>query len=113
MADAPDAGPDADPVVSCSFQGGTISVFEDRVVIDRSSASMFDDKTLAFDDVEGVSYERGLMTGHLQLIEVGVEPASAGFLSHPVDENTLYVSRSKRDCARRVRDAVLERARTV
>lgn len=113
MVEAPDAGQDADPVVSCSLQGGTISVFEDRIVIDRSSASMFDDKTLAFADVEGVEFERGLMTGHLQLLEVGVEPGTGGFLSHPVDENTLYVSRSKRDCARRVRDAVLERARTV
>lgn len=113
MADASDAGQDVDAIVSCSFQGGTISVFEDHIDIDRSSASMFDDKTLAFAEVEGVEYERGLMTGHLQVLEAGVEPASGGLLSHPVDENTLYVPRSNRDCARRVRDAIIERAEPV
>lgn len=113
MEDAAHEVPDTEPVVSCTFQGGTVSVFEDCVVIDRSSASMFDDKRIPFDEVDGIEYERGLMTGHVQILQVGVEPADAGFLSHPVDENTLYVPRGKRDCARRLRDAIIERAKGV
>jgi hypothetical protein len=109
MEDAPQDVPDTDPVVTCSFQGGTVSVFEDCVVIDRSSASMFEDKRIPFEEIEGVEYERGLMTGHVQILQVGVEPAAAGFLSHPVDETTLYVPRGKRECARRLRDAIVER----
>ncbi|MXR19675.1 hypothetical protein [Halobacterium bonnevillei] len=110
MDDRMDEVPDADPVVSCSLQGGTISVFEDCVLIDRSSASMFEDKRIPFEEVEGVEYERGLMTGHVQVLQTDVEPADAGFLSHPVDENTLYVPRGQRDCAQRLRDAILERS---
>ena len=101
---------DADPVVSCTIQGGTISVYEDRIVLDRESASIHADKTIPMDEVRGVAYSAGWLTGHIQVEQVGLEPAEAGFLSHPVDENTLYFSRSKRDCARRARDAIIERA---
>lgn len=100
---------ETDPLVSCSLQGGTLSVYEDRVVIDRSSASMHEDKTIPLEEVRDVEYSGGLLTGHVQIVQDGVEPASSGLLSHPVDENTLYFPRSKRSCARRARDAILER----
>ena len=106
MAD--DTGSEA--VVTCKLQGGTLSVFEDRVEIDRTSSSMFEDKTIPMTDIRGVEYSSGLVTGHIQLQLVSMEPATGGFLSHPVDENTLYFGRSNRDCAAEVRDAILERA---
>jgi len=99
-----------EPLVSCSLQGGTLSVYEDRVKIERSSASIHDEKTIPMDEVRGVAYSGGWLTGHIQVEQVGLEPDEAGFLSHPVDENTLYFPRSKRSDARRARDAILERA---
>jgi hypothetical protein len=98
------------PVVSCELQGGTLSVYADRIEIDRSSASMFEDKTVALADVRDVEYSGGILTGHIQIRETGVEPDDVGRFSHPVDENTLYFPRSKRSCAGRARDAILERA---
>lgn len=100
---------DADPLVSCSLQGGTLSVYDDRVVIDRSSASIHEDKTIPLAEVHDVEYAGGLLTGHIQIHQDGVEPATAGILSHPVDENTLYFPRSKRSCAREASEAILER----
>jgi hypothetical protein len=99
-----------EPLVSCSLQGGTLSVHEDRVAIERSSASIHEDKTIPMDEIRGVAYSGGLLTGHIQIEQVGLDPAEAGFLSHPVDENTLYFPRSKRSAAREARDAILERA---
>lgn len=100
---------ETDPIVSCTLQGGTLSVYEDHVVIDRSSASIHENKSIQIADVQGVSYSGGLLTGYIQIEQVGLEPADSGFLSHPVDENTLYFPRSKRSCAQRARDAILER----
>lgn len=97
------------PVAKCKLQGGTLSVFADRVEIDRSSSSMFDDKTIPMADIVGVNFSRGLVNGHIQLHQRGVEPATGGFLSHPIDENTLYFGRRNRDCAAEVRDAIIER----
>lgn len=98
-----------DPIVSCTLQGGTLSVFEERIVLDRSSSSIHEDKVIPMASVEDVEYSGGITTGHVQIFQEGVEPGSAGFLSHPVDENTLYFPRGKRSCARRARDAILER----
>jgi hypothetical protein len=99
-----------DLVVSCALQGGTLSVYEDRVEIDRSSASIHDDKTIPMDEISGVAYSGGWLTGHLQIEQVGLEAAEGSVLTHPVDENTLYFPRSDRSDARQVRDAILERA---
>jgi len=99
-----------DPVISCSLQGGTLSVYEDRVEIDRSSASIHEDKTIPMDEILGVGYSGGWLTGHIQIEQVGLEPAEGSFLSHPVDENTLYFPRSGRSDAVAARDAILERA---
>lgn len=98
-----------EPVVRCKLQGGTLSVFEDRIEIDRSSASMFDDKTIPLEEIVEVNFSRGLVNGHIQLHLNDVEPATGGFLSHPIDENTLYFGRRNRDCAAEVRDAIIER----
>lgn len=98
-----------EPVAKCKLQGGTLSVFEDRVEIDRSSASMFDDKIIRMEEIVEVNFSRGLVNGHIQMHVKGVEPAAGGFLSHPIDENTLYFGRRNRDCAAEVRDAIIER----
>lgn len=98
------------PVVSCELQGGTLSVYDGRIEIDRSSASMFEDKTIEMEQVRDVEYSGGILTGHIQIRQTGVEPDEAGRFSHPVDENTLYFPRSERKCAMRARDAILERA---
>lgn len=102
--------PDEEPIESCPLQGGTLSVYADRIEIDRSRASIHEDKTIPLDEVTGVNYSGGLVAGYIQIVQQGLEPAEAGFLSKPVDENTLYFARSKRPSARRARDAILERA---
>lgn len=105
-----DATPDDEPLVSCDLQGGTLSVYPDRIDIERTSASIHEDKTIPLAEVSGVSYSEGLTTGYFQIEQVGVEIDDAGLFSKPVDENTLYFPRSARDCTRRARDAILERA---
>jgi hypothetical protein len=107
----PEAGDEADPtrVVSCDLQGGTLSVYEERIEIDRSSASMFEDKTIGMGEIRDVEYSGGILTGHIQIHQTGVEPDEAGRFSHPIDENTLYFPRSERSCARRAHNAILER----
>lgn len=99
-----------EPIVSCDLQGGTLSVYEDRVVIDRTKRSMFEDKTIPMDEVWDVEYSGGITTGHVQIRQDGLEPDEPGMFSHPVDENTLYFPRTKRSCVKRARDAILERA---
>jgi hypothetical protein len=109
----PDAGSDPDaetPIASCTLQGGTMSVFEDRVELDRSKRSMFEDKVIPLAEVYDVAYTPGILTGHIQIKQVGLEPATGGFLSHPVDENTMYIPRAKRSAATTVRDEILSRA---
>ena len=99
-----------EPLVTCTLQGGTLSVHDDRVTIERSSASMFGDKRIPMEEIRGVEFTAGIATGHIQIRQAGVEPDEAGLLSHPVDENTLYFPRLRRGCAERARDAILERA---
>lgn len=101
---------DDDPVVTCELQGGTVTVYEDRVEIDRSKRSMHEDKTIPVDEIYDVEYAKGLVTGHIQIRQVGIDHGSGGVLSHPVDENTLYFPRSKRPDAAEARDAILARA---
>lgn len=98
-----------EPVVSCRLQGGTLSVFDDHVSIERSSASMFEDREIDVAEIRGVELVPGILTGHIQIRRVGVEPGEGGPFSHPVDENTLYFPRLGRSCAERARDAILER----
>ena len=110
MVDDSAGGATEEPVVSCSIQGGTLSVYEDRIAIDRSRASVHEDKTILLDDVSGVNYAGGLLSGYIQIVEDGLEPATAGRFSKPVDENTLYFARGDRAAVREARDAILERA---
>lgn len=105
-----DGGAADEPLVSCRLQGGRLSVYPDRVAIERSSASMFEDKDIPMEEIRGVDLSPGILTGHIQIRQDGVEPGEAGFLSHPVDENTLYFPRLRRDCPERARDAILDRA---
>jgi len=99
-----------DPIVTCDCQGGTLSVYEDRVIINRSKRSMHDDKTIPMDEIDGIEYSSGITTGHIQVQQVGMDNDEPGWFSHPVDENTLYFPWGGRDCAKRARDAILERA---
>jgi hypothetical protein len=103
-------GPDDAPIDSCTMQGGEVAVYEDCVVIERSGASMYEDKTIPMDEIRSVNYDGGLLTGHLQIVQQDLDPAEGGLLSKPVDENTLYFPRGTRSSVRRVRDAILERA---
>jgi hypothetical protein len=98
-------------LVVCRCQDGTLVVYEDRVVIERARRSKFDDATVPFEEISGVDYAGGLTIGYLQLELVGVAPDSGGLLSSPVNERTLHFGGGGRDCAKRARDAILERAR--
>ncbi|MFC7075915.1 hypothetical protein [Haloarcula halophila] len=102
-----DAHPDA--VVVCSFQDGTLAVYEDDVVIERVERSRFDDTTVPLADIRGVDHERGITIGYVQLEVVGVEPDAGGLFSDPVNAYTVHFGRDGRDCAQQARDAILER----
>lgn len=99
-----------DALVECSFQDGSLFVYDDRVRITRPNRSRFDGKTVDMGRITGVRYEKGLTIGYLQIEETGVEADSAGLLSDPVDENTVHFGRGGRECARNARDAILDRA---
>lgn len=102
--------PDDEPLVSCNCQDGTISVYEDRVGIERTSRSKFDDKVIPMDEISGVGYSTGIVIGYIQIEQAGFENSDGGFLSSPVDANTLHFGHGVRDCASEARDAILERA---
>lgn len=97
-----------DPILTCTFQNGSLSVYDTHLEIDRVRRSNYDDKLIEMDDVIGVKFHPGILTGHLQIEEHGVEPDHGGRITHPVDENTLYVPRSKRQCAKRAREMIRE-----
>lgn len=98
-------------VVSCAFQDGTLSVYEERVTIERPARSRFTDVSVPVGEIAGVEFSTGLTIGYLQVERAGVEGDTAGLLSDPVDEHTVHFGRGDRACAREARDAILERAR--
>ncbi|MFB6117224.1 hypothetical protein [Halosegnis sp.] len=100
----------AEAVVVCRVQDATLAVYEDRIVIERARRSRFDDVTVPLTEVVGVDYDEGLTIGYLQLERTGVTPDAGGLLSDPVNPQTVHFGRGDRDCARRARDAILERA---
>jgi len=110
--DAPDprGGIDVDPLVTLRCQDGTLFVYEDHVHIERASFSKFEDKSIGMDEIRDVTYSGGIVIGHIQLEQIGVEPAGDGWFSSPVDENTLHFGWGQRDTASQARDAILERS---
>jgi hypothetical protein len=106
----PDDGNREDGVVTCAFQDGTITVHEDRVVIERSKRSKFADKEIPLDEVSGVTYSKRLVISYLQIEQGDVENSEGSIFTTPVDENTFHFGRGKRDCAKRARDEILARA---
>ena len=109
--DAVDGGGHAEAVVVCEFQDGTLAVYEDRVVVERPARSRFDDRTIPFDEISGVDFAGGITIGYIQLELVGVTPDTGGLLSDPVNERTLHFGWGDKECAKRARDAIVERAR--
>ncbi|MEF8899924.1 MAG: hypothetical protein V5A25_01685 [Halovenus sp.] len=103
--------PDAedDPTVTCEFQDGTLKMFDERVVIERTSRSRFEDKEIHLTEVHGVTYTKRLIISYIQIEQAGVENDTGSRLSTPVDENTLHFGRGKRSCAERARDAIRDR----
>jgi len=108
-AGVPEEPDDETPVVTCEFQDGILRVYDDRVVVDRGDASSFDSKTVPVAEILDVTYAGRFVIGYLQIDQDGVPRDGASRLSTPVDENTLHFGRGKRDCAKRARDAILER----
>ena len=101
---------DADAVVSCSFQDGTIRVYDDRVHIERPDRSRFEDRTVPMEEVTGVEFSGGITIGYLQVRQRDFDHDGPGLLSDPVDANTVHLGRTERGCATDARDAILERA---
>lgn len=99
---------DEEPLVSCSFQDGSLSVYEGRVHIERSSSSKFETKSIPTDEIQDVSYSSGRVIGYLQIEQAGIEAADGGRFSAPVDENTLHFGYGSRDCAQKARDTIFE-----
>lgn len=98
---------DADPLVTCTFQDGTLFVYEDEVYIERSSRSKFSDKHIDASEISGVSYAERLVISYIQIEQIGFDHGEEALLTTPVDENTLHLGRSGRSCAKRARDAIL------
>lgn len=94
----------ADPVLTCSFQDGTLFVYDDHLFIARAGPSKFEDKAIPRNEIVDVEYSKGGAIGYLQIDQVGVENDAGGFMTAPVDENTLHFGRGGRDCAERARD---------
>jgi len=109
--DAEAADPHGDTIVVCDLQDGTLAVYPDRVVLERASRSKFADKTILHEEIIDVEYSGGITIGYVQIEQVGFDVDEGGMLSDPVNENTLHFGRSKRECVREARDAILERAR--
>lgn len=103
-------GPDGDPIVSCTFQDGTLSVYAEQLFIDRPDASDFSKKWISLNQVSGVTVERRLVIHYIQIHQIDFDHNEGGILSTPVDENTLHFGGGKRDCATRAGDVILERA---
>lgn len=100
---------EADPVVTCEFQDGTLHVYERGIRIERSSRSKFADKGVPMADIEGVTYSRRLVISYLQIRQTGVDADEESLLSTPVDENTLHFGRGKRGCAKRAAETIRSR----
>lgn len=108
----PDDPIDGDPILSCEFQDGTLIVYEDYLYIERASRSKFSDKRIAMDQVLGITYSKRIIINYLQIEQADFDLSEESFLTTPVDENTLHFGSSQRECARRAKDAVLERTNT-
>lgn len=100
---------EADPLVACEFQDGTLYVYEDQLFIERTARSKFDDKWIALDQVTEVRYASRFIIGYIQITQLDFENSEGGRLSSPVGENTLHFGHGKRSCAQRARDEILER----
>jgi len=101
---------DEEPVVTCRFQDGTLTVYEEMVRIERASGSRFSEKWIPMNQISGVSYAERLVIHYIQIEQRDFDASEPGLFSSPVDENTLHFGHGKRECARQARDAVLERA---
>ena len=101
---------DEEALVTCRCQDGTLSVYEDAVHIERASGSKFSDKWIAMNQIRGVNYTERLMIHFIQIEQTDFENDEESILSTPIDENTLHLGHGKRDCVKRARDAILERA---
>ncbi|MDT3434240.1 hypothetical protein [Haloarcula sp. 1CSR25-25] len=101
--------PDADVV--CEFQDSTLAVYEDYIAITRVDRSSFNNREIPVEEITGVNYDGGITIGYIQIEQVDVPVDSGGLLSDPVNPNTLHFDRGGRACAKKARDAILERAR--
>jgi hypothetical protein len=101
---------DEESLVSCTFQDGTLYVYDEWLRIERPGRSKFSDRDVELADVRGVNYEKRLVISYLQVDEAGVENEEGGLFSTPVDENTLHFGRGMGGCARRARDAIRDGA---
>ena len=99
-----------DAVEVCEFQDGTLAVYEDRVLIDRSPHSSFDDLSVPVERLFDVDFDEGIAIGYLQLELTDTPADTGGFMSAPVNERTLHFGRRQRPAARQARDALVERA---
>jgi hypothetical protein len=95
-----------EPLVTSTFQDGTLYVLPDAVYIERGTRSRFDDLEIPIEDLEDVTYQKRLIISYIQLVERGVEPATGSRFSTPVDARTLHFGRGKLDCAERARDEI-------
>ena len=54
-------------LVVCTFQDGTLVVYEDRVEIHRVDRSRFNDKTIPAEEIVGVDLANGITIGYIQI----------------------------------------------
>lgn len=97
---------DAEPVLVCAFQDGTLFVYDDHVYIARAGPSKHEDRAIARSEITDVTYSKGSIS-YLQIEQVDFESDDGGWFSSPVDANTLHFGRGGRDCAERAREELL------
>lgn len=78
-----------EPLVSRRMQGGALSIHANHVSLERSSASTFEDNRIPVGEIRGVGLTPGILTGHVQVRQAGVEPVAVGFLSSRRREHAL------------------------
>lgn len=100
--------PEDTPLISCEFQDGTLAVYEDYLQITRPARSQFSDKQIDLTEVRDVTYAKRFIISYIQIDQVDFASSEKGFLTTPVDENTLHFGHGKRECATKARDAILE-----
>lgn len=91
------------------YVGGTLNVYEDKVVIVRKGVISFmthglkGDKTIFYSNITSVQFKKGgLQNGYIQFSVKGGKESTGGLIAAEFDENSLLIHRSMNDKAEQI-----------